>query len=243
MVDQSNPLVSPLLGNPVATTAESNAVQPVVSTGNTAGLAVGSVVRLSNVAAIPNIMGFDFEIDTVNANANFRMRFPLANVPGAVGGAGFYRQVNFNSPFYPQNRYIISITQAAQAVVSLSVTADYKVGQAVRFNIPNAFGMVQLNNLVGNIVAVANNQITVDIDTTAFSPFVIPAIALYPFTWAQTVPVGEDTALALSLGADILSDATVNQIEYGMILGAGVNLPAGQGADVIFWKAGLSFNF
>jgi len=239
LVDQSNPLVSPLLGNPVATTAESNAVQPVVSTGNTAGLAVGSVVRLSNVAAIPNIMGFDFEIDTVNANANFRMRFPLANVPGAVGGAGFYRQVNFNSPFYPQNRYIISITQAAQAVVSLSVTADYKVGQAVRFNIPNAFGMVQLNNLVGNIVAVANNQITVDIDTTAFSPFVIPAIALYPFTWAQTVPVGEDTALALSLGADILSDATVNQIEYGMILGAGVNLPAGQGADVIFWKAGL----
>jgi hypothetical protein len=241
-VDQGNPLISPLLGNPVATTAETNAVQPVVSTANTAGLSTGSVVRLSSVAAIPNLMGFDFEIDTVNANANFRMRFPLANVPGAAGGAGFYRQVNFNSPFYPQNRYIINITQANPMIVDLSVTADYQVGQQIRFNIPAAFGMVQLDGLVGDIIAVNGNALSIDIDSTAFSPFVIPAIALYPFTWAQCVPVGENTSVALALNANILSDATVNQSEFGMILAAGATGPAGQAADVIYWRAGKSFS-
>jgi len=242
LVDPSDPAVSPVLGARIATTAETNAVQPVVSTGNTAGLVTGSVVRLSHVAAQPNLMGFDFEIDTVNANANFRMRYALANAPGFAGGAGFYRQVNFNSPFYPRNRFIVNIAQANPMVVDLSVTADFTVGQQVRFHIPAAFGMIELDNLVGNIIAVANNQISVDIDSTAFSAFVFPAVALYPFTFAQVVPVGEDTSLALALGADILGDATVNQMEIGMFLAAGANSPAGANADLIFWKAGKSFS-
>jgi len=187
-------------------------------------------------------MGFDFEIDTINANANFRMRYALANVPGAVGGAGFYRQVNFNSPFYPRNRFIVNITQANPMVVSLSVTADFTVGQAVRFNIPAAFGMVELDGLVGNIIAVGANQISVDIDSSTFSAFVFPGVALYPFTFAQVVPVGEDTSLALALGADILGDATINQLEIGMLLAGGANSPAGSNADLIFWKAGKSFS-
>lgn len=48
LYDPSNPNITPVLSAPVATTAVSNATRPVVSTGNTAGLSVGSIVRLSN---------------------------------------------------------------------------------------------------------------------------------------------------------------------------------------------------
>src|SRR5580698_7214096 len=40
----------PLLSAPVATTASTNATRPVVSTGNTAGVSVGSIVRLNSTA-------------------------------------------------------------------------------------------------------------------------------------------------------------------------------------------------
>ena len=148
--------------------------------------------------------------------------------------------------FYPRNRYIAAITQAAQAVITMTVTHNFVIGQAVRIYVDPMYGMVEMNGLIGNIVAVAASTITVDIDSTGFTPFAWPltAVAAAPHTFAQVVPVGEDTAVALAAvpQANILSDATINTGYTGIVLGAGITSPAGTAGDVIRWRATSSFN-
>jgi hypothetical protein len=131
----------------------------------------------------------------------------------------------------------------------LSVTHRFVVGQKVRVSIPSQYGMT-LPSTIATIVAVntataaAGNTITVDIDTTGLAPFVFPltAVAAVGMTFAQVVPVGEDTGVALLAGTDILSDATRNTGYVGVLLASGVDSPAGQNGDVIYWKAGKSFS-
>ena len=226
-------------------TAISAASIPVVSNSNTNGLAAGSVVRLINVAGAQQVGGFDF---TVGYNTLTTGTFSLDYMSQIVAGTtGSWRQINFDPIFYPRRRYITKITQASQAVITLSVTHGYLVGQSVRLVVPAAYGMVEMNGLLGDIVAIntntsSGNTITVDIDSTGFTAFAWPLSAAVPFTAAEVVPVGEDTALALSSGVDILTDATLNTSYIGMTLQGGVNCPGGAASDVVYWVAGKSFS-
>lgn len=236
-------------GNPVksrvAVSGITNAAQPVMTTADTGALREGSIVRLEADSDVPNIMGFDFEVDAVTADTNFRMRWAMESSPGAAGaGDGFYRHIQFDPMYYPRNRYIVNITQATEAVVTLSVTHGYTVGQEIRFTVSEPFGMTELDGLSGTITAVstANNTITVDIDTSAFTAFTFPVVADVPFTWAQTMPYGQDTAESLSSSVDILAGATNNTAILGMELVAGDDSPAGADGDVVYWVAGKSFS-
>ena len=231
-------------GAPVATTSSTNAAQPVIATGTTVPLVTGSVVRLDSMANVSNIMGLDFEVDTVNAGVDFRMRFALPAAAGAVGGAGFYRIINFDPQFYPRRRFIVNVTQAASAVIRMSVTHGFTEGQEVRIQMPAAYNMIEFDNIITTItaVSVANNTITVNTNSAAFTAFIFPAPGAVPFTQAQVVPVGADTGVALAGNFDILADATDNQSIIGMILTGGAGFPGGAAADNIFWQAGRSFN-
>jgi len=226
-------------------TAVSNAAIPVVSNSGTNGLVAGDVVRMINVASAQQLGGFDF---TVGYNTLTSGTFSLDYMSQIVAGTtGSWMKIKWDPLFYPRRRYITKITQASSAVVTLSVTHQFKVGQLVRFVVPAAFGMVQMNGLQGTITAIdttttTGNSVTVDIDSSSFTAFAWPLSAAVPFTAAELVPVGEDTAEALSAGVDILSDATVNQGYIGMILAAGANSPAGSTSDVIYWVAGKSFS-
>ena len=235
------------LGNPVAITGSSNVVQPIISTASTFGLSAGSVVRLSGVTGQPDMGGIDFVIDTVNANTNFRIANALANAPGAAGTAGFYRIINFNPLFYPRNRTIANISQAVQAVVTTTVPHGYTVGQQLRFNIPAVSGMIQLNPTSQNnylsatvVTVIDANNFSINIDTSSFTAFSFPTVTQMPSTFPEVIPFGENTALALSLGVDILGDATVNTGFLGMTLAAGALMPAGSANDVIYWRSGKS---
>lgn len=205
----------PLLGAAVATTASTNATRPVVSTGNTAGISVGTVVRLSNTAQT-DVNGIDFVVGAVTANTNFTLLTAsnaLATAPGAIGGAGFYRIVyNANNPlFYPRRRVITNITQATNAQVSTAIAHGLTVGQQIRFNIPAVSGMIQLNGQPLNnyyplgastpaiIVSVVDDyNFTINIDTTSYTAFTWPTIAQQPSSFPEVTPYGEDTATALS---------------------------------------------
>jgi hypothetical protein len=226
---------------PVATTASTNAVQPVISTGSTAGLSVGSVVRVYGIAGQPSLSGYDFTIDTIVPNTSFRVANALENGPGAVGGAGFYRIIPYPSIFYPRARSIVKITQAVQAIVTTSVNHGYVVGQSVRLVVPAAFGMIEADGLLVNIVAVTAGTFTINLDTTGFTAFDFPHAAAYPFTFAQSIPVGEETDA--NSNPNLLDDATVNQAILGMVLVGGIDGPAGQNGDIIYWQAGHSFDF
>lgn len=241
----------PLLSAPVATTAATNATRPVVSTGNTAGVSVGTVVRVFD--AQTNLNGQDFVVGAVTANTSFTLMTAtnaLATAPGAIGGAGTYVIVNANSLFYPRKRLITNITRAVNAQVSTSIAHGLTPGQEVRFSIPSVSGMVQLNpNILNNyypsnssvpaivLSVVDDYNFTINIDTSAYTAFTFPTIAQQPSSFPLVIPVGEDTATSLSVNAaqvptiagqqifntqtGILADATVNTGYLGMILGIG----------------------
>ena len=221
---------------------EAAAIAQTATTANTGALVTGSVVRLTGDTGQLSTQGFDFEVDTVVANTSFRMRFALANAPGVVGtGDGEYRHVRFDPIYYPRRRFIVNATRAASMVVTVSVSHGYTVGQAVRLHMPDPYLMVEADGLVGTITATTASTITLNIDSSAFTAFAFPEAADVPFTWAQVVPIGEDTAEAIDAAVDILGDATVNQSLIGVELAGGNNSPAGANNDVIYWVAGKSF--
>lgn len=229
----------------VAYTAVSGANPPIVSTGDTSILTNGDIVRLFNGVGAQQLGGIDFTIDTIVANTSFRLPYMAQIAAAAAPGANaVWRRIPYDPIFYPRRRFISAISQAAQAVVKMTVTHGYQLGQMVRMVVPAAYGMVEMNGLQGTIVALstANNTITLDIDSTGFTAFAFPLTAAVPFTAAEVVPLGENTAEANILVVDPLTDATTNTAYIGIQLGAGVKSPAGSNGDVIYWRAGKSFS-
>ncbi len=227
-------------------TAVSTATIPVVTNTGTNGLSAGAIVRLLNVAGAPQLGGIDF---TVGNNTLSTTTFSLDYMAQltVAGTTGSWMAVNFDPLYYPRRRYITKITQATQAVVTMSVTHGYQVGQLVRMSVPAAFGMVQMDGLQATIVAInttatTGNTITLNINSSAFTAFAYPLAAAVPFTSAQVIPMGEDTAVAIAQGVNTLSDATINTGFIGMNLQAGANSPAGLTGNVIYWQAGKSFS-
>lgn len=218
--------------------AISTATPPVVTASSTAGLAAGSIVRFVNVLGAQQFGGIDFEIDTVNANTNFRL--PFAPTIGA-GTSGSFRPIPFDPIYYPRRRYITAITAANPAVVTMSVSHGYTVGQKVRFTVPAAYGMIEMDGRTATVTGIntTTNTITTDIDASAFTSFSFPLTTAVPFSPALVVPVGE---AASSTYANLLDDATINTSYIGMVLYGGAAAAAGSASDVIYWTAGKSFN-
>lgn len=246
--------------------------QPLVLTGDTAALRVLAsdvpvgVVRIFNTAGGLQLSGVDFSVGRVVNNVSFDLLYAPVIVNAA--GPGTYRVIPYDPIFYPRRRFIASIAvattgtaaagnpamQANQALVTTTVTHQYVVGQSVRFIIPTvtalAFGMTQLDGVEATIIAVGDtnalgltNTFRVNVDVSGFTAFAWPLTASGGrFTFAQVVPVGEDTALALQANANILSDSTTNTAYLGIQLQAGTLSPAGVANDVIYWVAGKSFN-
>jgi hypothetical protein len=233
------------VNGPTIATTDFGTTAHVVLTGNTTGVSVGSIIRLQEMTGANQVNGMDYTVTAVNPGVSMTLGYTPVTV--AAAGAGAYFTVPFNK-WYPQTRYIASISQAAQAVVVFTVTHGYQVGQAIRFHVGSFNGMKQIDGLEGNIVAVntTTNSVTVDINTTAFTAFVWPttAVAAAPFTQAYVNPIGMDSSLALAQvpPADTLTDAMQNIMTTGIILGAGITSPAGSVNDVIYWRATSSFN-
>jgi hypothetical protein len=225
---------------------------PVVNTTNTGSLASETIVRIFNTVGAQQLGGLDFSIDNVIASTSFELAYMPA-IANANPGAGTFRVIPYNPYFYPSSRYITKISQATQAIVTLSVDHGYLVGQVVRLIVPTvsaaAYGMTELNGVQATIVAIDQddvdgdtNTITIDQDTTAFTAFSFPLTTDPGFTPAQVVPMGENTAQALASNVYILSDATNNTGFFGIQLIAGANSPAGVTNDQIYWVAGKSFD-
>lgn len=237
LVDSS----SQTLGAPIAITGITNATPPVVTVGSTASLATGNIVRITGTTGALNLGGRDYSITVLNGTT-FSLTYMVA--PGSAATAGSLQLVKYYPLYYPRRNIISSITQAATAVIKFVATHQYTVGQSVRVNIMPGSGMPEMDGLIGNILSVdlVNNTITVDIDSTSFTAYAFPLTAAVPFTPSNVVPVGADTALGLSLGTDILADATINQGFIGVLLKAGALSPAGAANSTSFWVAGKSFN-
>lgn len=208
---------------------EINRANPAVAdTATTTGLVDSvSVVRLFNTTGMLQVSGMDFTVGTIVASTSFQLKYLNNSGFAADATSGQYRIINADPRFYPRNRFITAITQATSAVITLSVTHGYTVGQAVRIIVPSAFGMTEINGLLGTVTAIstANNTITVNIDSSGFSAFAFPtsATAAAGVSFAQVVPVGE---AASGSYANLLDDATDNTSFTGVSIGTTVQTTA-----------------
>lgn len=220
------------LGLPVSFSGITNATPPVLSTASTANLLAGDTVRVLTSTGARNIASMDFTIDTIVASTSFNLSYMQAMGSASTGGT--YRKVFYDSVWSPRSRYITNITQATQCVVTLSVTHGYVVGEKVQVYTGAKFGMVEINGKIGKVVAVntSTNTITLDIDTSGFTAFAFPLDSAYPFTFAQTVPVGEIPT--------ITSGATVDEAMIAMNVGSSV---CGEVNDVLYWEAQFAFEY
>ncbi len=198
--------------------AISNANPAVVST--TTPASVGQVVRLSNTTGALQLSGMDFQVTAQTPSTSMSLGY-LGGAPGSAATGGDFYVVNTDSRFYPRWRFITGITKAASAVVTMSVAHGYTVGQEVRFQIPAAWGMTQLNGLLGTITAVTASTITVNINTSAFSSFTFPssATAATGVSFAIVIPVGE---AATAPYQNLLDDKTLNTSFTGVTIDTGI---------------------
>jgi hypothetical protein len=233
------------------------AASPPVATAATA-LAVGDIVRFESLDNQSQISGIDFSVTAANTIGNIN----LANSTAST--AGFYRVLPFDPIFYPRRRYVTWVENAVQPKVYFSVTHDYVLGEKVTLSFPGGSAVwgdyAQLDGVVATVVALNSaragnepnnggtaNNIELDIDTSSYAAWNTfgaggnegyPASTLVPFTPAQVIPVGQNTAQSLALNADILAAATRNDAYLGLKLAAGADAPAGQVGEVVYWWAG-----
>ena len=205
-------------------------------TANTAGLVAGqSIIRYNNVVGASQLGGLDFLVTAVNAGVSF----DTANGPTIADTGvttGNYRLITANpEPIYtPRRRVISAITAANPGVVTTMIPHGYTTGQQVRISIPPVPGLVSMSELNGVSVAVTVLTATTFsiIDTTGFTAFAFPTNALYPSTFPEVIPVGENIAQLNNL-----NDSVFNTGAIGITLGNGVSSPAGVLNNVIRWRA------
>lgn len=206
-----------------------NQANPAVAdTGTTTGLVAGvTVVRMINTTGMLQIAGMDFTVGTVVGSTSFQLKYLDSSGFAAAATGGSYRIIASDGRYAPRNRTITKITQASSAVITLSVTHGYVVGEKVRVIVPSAFGMTEINGLLGTVTAISttNNTITVDIDSSGFTAFAFPtsATAAAGVTFAQVVPVGEAATNSSSQPyGNLLDDATHNVAVTGVQIGTTV---------------------
>lgn len=77
------------------------------------------------------------------------------------------------------------ISNSFPMIVTTVFHHHYPAGMRVRFQIPGQFGMVQLNDKEAQVLAVTSNTLTVNLDSSNFTPFAFPS----PLPQAYTPPV------------------------------------------------------
>lgn len=237
-----------------AITAISAANPAVVTQTNT--YSNGDFVRIYNTTGDLTIGGMVFQISSASGSGYTLLG--LANVAGnglAAATNGNTRRVSKFNAVDPEFLYITNISKATQAVVSTSVdpSAFYVVGNKIHFSVPSSFGMTQMNQLTGTIVAVnaaaaassvGAYNVTVDIDSSAFTTFAFPVTTLSPTTalFATLAPAGSATTFnpntLVQTGYEFQKTPFhTGQFTPYLVLGGGAASPAGANADVINWVA------
>ncbi len=240
----------------------------VFTTSTAHGLAVGDTIIITNNVVIKQIGGMIFTVATVPTTTSFTVvggSFLLVgNNPNFTADETAYvvRKIPVGPLFYPNRVQINAVTKATSMVVTVDPNHRYTVGQQVRFTVPRAFGMVELNNLQAVITAVTASTLTFGpltnvggvigngIDSTSFTTFAWPAVASVPFTFAYIESIGagpSPTPVSYvnqnPYNQDFLDDATTNEQFQGFSVGSGLLVQStaaiigANPGDIIAWTA------
>lgn len=217
----------------------------------------GDVLQFYNTTGMLQIAGMNFQISSTSGAGYTLLGLPATASNGfaAIGTAGFTRRISKYNAVEPEFLFITNISQATQAVVSTSVdpSLHYAVGMKIHLSVPYSFGMTQMNQLTGKILAVnavaASGNIgaynlTIDIDSSAFTAFAFPASTSSPTAslFATLAPAGASTQFDPVTGVQTGYDFKLQPFRTGqfvpyMYLAGGAQSPAGAASDVINWMA------
>lgn len=208
----------------------------VVLMANTGSIAVGDYVRVYNQAGAQQLSGYTFQVTAVTANTSITLGYMASSgtTLAAPATTGFVQKLIPNR-YYPKEKRIVNITQAAQAVVFFGQKNDFTAGEQVSFRIPPQWGMTQLNNVKARVLSVTNSatvsSITLDLDTSGFQAFVFPTSAIAAAgispavaipSASMVVPDPSNTALVLEPPGTNLLDAFDNRNTRAIFFGPGL---------------------
>ena len=83
---------------------------------------------------------------------------------------------------------IASVTQANPCVVTTTTDHNYVVGMNVIFMIPTMFKMTELNQILAQVMLLTNNTVTLNFDSTNFTPFAYPSPLPSAYTPPSIIP-------------------------------------------------------
>lgn len=222
LVDLTNQAPGAAVTNVTAITAATPAVAATITPAR-----VGDIVRMYNTTGMLQIAGMDFTITAIAAGVSMTLGYLPAVGFAAAATAGSFRVIP-QKYYRPRRYFITNITAAAAAVITVSVAHNYLVGDYIRVHCPVAFGMTQIDGLVGQVTAVTASTITTNINSAAFTAFAFPtsAVAAAGVSFPHVTPIGEV--------ATKLTSVQYNQGYYGMYLDTGV---VGANTNVMDWMA------
>jgi len=240
---QTIPVIEPQSANPITAIT---AADPAVVT-HTQSYSNGDILQFYSTTGMLQLGGANFQISSVSG-AGYTLLGLDASAFAAAGTAGYTRRISKYLAVEPQFLYVTSISQAIQAVVRTSVDPSlyYVVGMKIHFSVPYSFGMTQMNQLTGKILSIdaATYEITVDIDSSAFTAFAFPASASSPTAqlFATIAPAGASTQVDPVTGVQTGYNFQYQPFRTGqfvpyMHLSGGAQSPAGADGDIINWLA------
>lgn len=215
----------------------------------------GDQVVIYNAVGMEQISGMVFTISSVTSS-----QFTLLGLNSsafATSATSFtVRRLTQNpqgitTPVAPSTLFVTAVTQAVGAQVTTSQQHGLVVGQKIEFTVPGSFGMVQLNNfnqpgskpiIVASIVDTYN--FTINIDTTNYTAFALPASSGSPTTqlFATVAPAGQAATFNPITNVTTGYNFTTVPFRTGvfvpyMLIPTGQYSPGGQANDVIIWQA------
>ena len=108
--------------------------------------------------------------------------------------------------YFPSKFPIIGITNAQYAVVTFPENHEFLPNSIISLRVSKQFGMVEINNLQVKVLSATPDTVTLDIDSSNFTPFVVPAdpiIIIPPYA----VPSASGVDLLSPVPRTILEDA------------------------------------
>lgn len=75
---------------------------------------------------------------------------------------------------FPSFAYIVAIDLGQRTIVTFSDEHLFTLGEIVSFRITKPYGTVELNNVHAKVIALDDTSITVDYDSSNFTPFIYP---------------------------------------------------------------------
>lgn len=90
---------------------------------------------------------------------------------------------------------IASVSNSDPMILNTILPNDYVPGMTVTFLIPGMFKMIQLNNLEAQVLAVSGTQLTININSTNFTPFAYPSPLPSAYTLPSIIPYSSGSYL------------------------------------------------